>query len=95
MGGFKRRQIGVYYFNENTTYTNYADDIYGFYSNSDFGSEVTNVYDVIVDRNNEVWIATNNGILLSIIFGAAIQNPGQKPPAQKLGIISGNLKVPF
>ena len=86
---------GVYYFNENTTYTNYADDIYGFYSNSDFGSEVTNVYDVIVDRNNEVWIATNNGIFIINNPFAAIQNPGQKPPAQKLGIISGNLKVPF
>lgn len=86
---------GVYYFNENTTITNPNDDIYGFYSNSDFGSEVTNIYDVIVDKNNEVWIATNNGIFIINNPYAAIVNPNQKPPALKLGIISGNLKVPF
>ncbi|MBL8006404.1 MAG: hypothetical protein JNJ56_02650 [Ignavibacteria bacterium] len=86
---------GVYFFNENSTYTNLNDDIYGFYSNSDFGAEVTNVYDVIVDKNNEVWIATNNGIFIINNPFAAIQNPNQKPPAVKLGIISGNLKVPF
>jgi hypothetical protein len=86
---------GIYYFNENGTINEPADDIFGFYDNSDFGSEVTNVNDVIIDRNNEVWIATNNGIFIINNPFAAIQNPSQKPPAQKLGIISGNLKVPF
>lgn len=86
---------GVYFFNENGTLTNTNDDVFGFYDNSEFGSEVTNIYDVIVDKNNEVWIATNNGVfIINNPFGA-IQNPAQKPPAQKLGIISGNLKVPF
>ncbi|MBK7158019.1 MAG: hypothetical protein IPH77_05535 [Ignavibacteria bacterium] len=86
---------GVYYFNENTTLNNSSDDISGFYSNSDFGSEITNIYDVIVDKNNEVWIATNNGIFIINNPYGAIQNPSQKPPAIKLGIISGNLRVPF
>ncbi|HMS65524.1 MAG TPA: two-component regulator propeller domain-containing protein [Ignavibacteria bacterium] len=86
---------GLYFFNENTTYSNTNDDIYGFYNNSDFGAEVTNVYDVIIDKNNEVWIATNNGVFIINNPFAAIQNPNLKPPPVKLGIISGNLRVPF
>jgi len=86
---------GVYFFNENGTINNPSDDVYGFYDNANFGSEVTNVNDIIVDKNNEIWIATNNGIfIISNPFGA-IQNPNNKPAPQKLGIISGNLKVPF
>ncbi len=86
---------GIYFFNENGSLQNPDDDIYGFYDNSDFGSEVTNINDVIVERNNEVWVATNNGVFIISNPYGAIQNPNQKPPAQKLGIISGNLKVPF
>lgn len=86
---------GIYFFNENGSLDNPADDIYGFYDNSDFGSEVTNVTDVIVDKNNEVWITTNNGVFIINNPFAAIQNPNLKPRPQKLGIISGNLKVPF
>jgi len=86
---------GVYFFNENSTYTNTSDDVYGFYNNSDFGSEVTNVYDIIVDKNNEVWIATNNGIFIIANPDAAVRNPNLLPAPVKLGIISGNLRVPF
>ncbi|MBK8553353.1 MAG: hypothetical protein IPL53_20735 [Ignavibacteria bacterium] len=86
---------GVYFFNENGSLTNPSDDIYGFYNNADFGPEITNITDVIVDKNNEVWITTNNGIFIINNPYAAIQNPLQKPRPQKLGIISGNLKVPF
>lgn len=86
---------GLYFFNENTTYTNTSDDIFGFYSNSDFGAEVTNVYDVIVEKNDEVWVATNNGIFIINNPYGAIQNPNSKPPPVKLGIIDGNLRVPF
>ncbi|HMS32853.1 MAG TPA: hypothetical protein PKC91_02095 [Ignavibacteria bacterium] len=86
---------GIYYFNENGSLSNPADDIYGFYDNSDFGSEVTNITDIIVDKNNEVWITTNNGVFIINNPYAAIQNPNLKPRPQKLGIISGNLKVPF
>lgn len=88
-------RTGVYFFNENGSLTNIADDIFGLYDLSDFGSEITNITDVIVDKNNEVWITTNNGIFIINNPAAAIQNPNQKPRPQKLGIISGNLKVPF
>lgn len=86
---------GVYFFNENNTLTNINDDVFGFYDNSELGADITNVYDVIVDKNNEVWIATNNGVFIINNPLGAVQNPAQKPPAYKLGIISGNLRVPF
>ncbi len=84
---------GLYFFNDNGTDTLYYDDVYGVYYANDFeGNTVTGV---IVDKNNEVWVSTNNGVFIIRNPLAAIQNPNQKPPAEKLGIISGNLKVPF
>lgn len=79
---------GLYYFNENN-----GAYIYGFYNLNDFS--VDDVTDVIVDRNNEIWISTNNGVFIISNPLGAIQNPNSKPIPQKLGIISGNLKVPF
>ncbi|MDZ4713735.1 MAG: hypothetical protein SGI89_15620 [bacterium] len=86
---------GVYFFNENGTLTNPADDVSGFYDNASLGGDVTNVNSVIIEKNNEVWIATNNGVFIINNPLAAVQNPNQPPAPQKLGIISGNLKVPF
>lgn len=86
---------GVYFFNENGTLENPADDIFGFYDIADFGSEVTNISYLIVEKNNEVWITTNNGVFIIANPLGAIQNPSAPPRPQKLGIISGNLRVPF
>jgi TSS9, PorZ, N-terminal beta-propeller domain len=88
-------QKGLYFFNENGSLTNTSGYIYGIYGLSDFGSEVAAITDVIVDKNNEVWASSNNGIFIINNPLGAIQNPNQKPRPQKLGIISGNLKVPF
>lgn len=84
---------GLYFFNENGTDTTYNDDLYGVYLTGDF--EGNNVTGVVVEKNNEVWISTVNGIFIIRNPLAAIQNPNQKPAPEKLGIISGNLKVPF
>jgi len=87
---------GLYFFNENGTLSNPDDDVSGFYSLSEFpGGSITNVNDVIVEKNGEVWVATNYGIFILANPAAAIQNPNNKPALVKLGIISGNLKVPF
>ena len=84
---------GLYFFNENGTETIYTDDVYGIYYTNDFaGNTVTGV---VVDKNNEVWVSTNNGVFIIRNPLAAVQNPNQKPAPEKLGIISGNLKVPF
>jgi ligand-binding sensor domain-containing protein len=85
---------GVYFFNENTTINDPNDDIFGKYDvTSDF--QVQSVNQVILDKNNVVWIATNNGVFTIDNPLGAIQNPFHPPAPQKVGIISGNLKVPF
>lgn len=86
---------GVYFFNENGTLDNPGDDVFGIYDLSDFGSEVTNISYLIIDKNNELWVTTNNGVFIVANPLGAIQNPGQPPKPVKLGIISGNLRVPF
>jgi hypothetical protein len=88
-----KNQQGLYFFNENGTLTNTTDDIYGFYGVGAFS--VNDVLDVTVDKNNTIWIATNNGVFIIDNPLGAIQNPSNPPAPQKLGIISGNLKVPF
>lgn len=88
-------QKGLYFFNENGSINNTSNYIMGIYTLSEFGSEVAAVSDVIVDQNNEVWVTTNNGVFIINNPLGAIQNPNNKPRPQKLGIISGNLKVPF
>jgi sugar lactone lactonase YvrE len=84
---------GLYFFNENNTINEPGDDVYGIYYTSEMG--INDVTDVIIDKNNEVWFTTNNGVFIINNPLAAIQNPQQKPAPIKLGIISGGLKVPF
>lgn len=85
---------GVYFFNDNNTPFDPNDDVSGRYDViGDF--QVQSIYYTIVDKNNVVWIATNNGVFTIDNPLAAIQNPSHPPAPQKVGIISGNLKVPF
>jgi len=84
---------GVYFFNDNNTPFDSTDDVSGRYDVGAF--QVQNIYYTIVDKNNVVWIATNNGVFTIDNPLAAIQNPANPPAPQKVGIISGNLKVPF
>ena len=83
----------LYYYNDRGTLGTTSDDISGFYSANEFGSDINNLNDVIIDENDEVWVATNNGVFI-ISSPQSVLN-GQKPTPRKLGIISGNLIVPF
>jgi len=84
---------GLYFFNDNNTIGNTNDDVYGFYYLSDFS--VDDITDVIVDKKNEVWIASNNGVFIISNPLAAIKDPSKKPAPVKVSLISGGLKVPF
>jgi len=85
---------GIYFFNENGTMQDPSDDIYGRYDVvSDFQVQAINY--VTIDRNNVIWIATNNGVFTIDNPYGALLNPTHPPAPQKVGIISGNLKVPF
>lgn len=83
----------LYFYNENGTLNNPGDDIYGFYSSNEFSSDITTLSDMEIDKNGEVWVTTNNGVFIISNPVAVLQ--GQKPQPRKMGIISGNLIVPF
>jgi ligand-binding sensor domain-containing protein len=85
---------GLYFFNENGPIKDSSINIYGIYYTSDF-TEVSSITHVIVDKNNSVWITTDNGAYILDNPYGAIQNPNSKPSFTKMSIISGNLKVPF
>ncbi|MBI5402948.1 MAG: hypothetical protein HY959_06080 [Ignavibacteriae bacterium] len=85
---------GLYFYNENGTILDPTDDIYGKYDVvSDFQVQAINY--VTIDRKNVIWIATNNGVFTIDDPLRAVQDPTHPPAPQKVGIISGNLRVPF
>ncbi len=86
---------GLYYYNNKYIDTSTSEDIRGQYTTSDFTGGVTSINDVVVDKNNQVWICTNNGIYIINNPYAIIQNPNVKPALEWMGVITGNLKIPF
>ena len=52
---------GVYYFNENKTYDNLADDKYGYLSTSD-GLNSNTINCIVVDQRGDVWVGTSLGV---------------------------------
>lgn len=83
----------LYFYNENGTLQNFSDDTYGFYSTNEFSSEVSVLTDMVIDKNGEIWVSTNNGVFIISSPVSVLQ--GQKSQPRKMGIISGNLIVPF
>ena len=79
---------GVLYFNENI---NSARLI----SLSELGQDIIAVYDVIVEKNGEVWIATNNGIVIVSDPSQVVSNPGSLPNMFKMRIIENGLSTPL
>ena len=54
-------RFGVFYFNENKTYDNPADDISDFLTTAD-GINTNDIRDVEVDKRGDVWVATSLGV---------------------------------
>jgi len=80
---------GVMYFNENTSPTG------GLIPFSLLGTDVTQVNGVIVDKNGEVWIATNNGVIIIANPEQVINNPGSMPTTYKMRIIENGISTPL
>ncbi len=59
---------GLYYFNENHTLNNPADDTYEFISSSEFTSDMITA--LALDLRGAIWVGTNKGVNI-------IQNPAQ------------------
>lgn len=68
---------GLFYFNENGTYTNSNDDVSGFL-NQNNGLNGNSINAVAVDNRGDVWVGTNLGINIisnvGTIFNTGIQN---------------------
>lgn len=54
-------RFGVFYFNENKTYEDPADDRSDFLTTSD-GLNQNDIRDVVVDRRGDVWVGTSLGV---------------------------------
>ncbi|MFC2134771.1 two-component regulator propeller domain-containing protein, partial [Bacteroidota bacterium] len=59
---------GLYYFNENSTFSNLTDDIMGYVSSAYFESDLITA--LAVDKRGELWVGTNSGLNI-------IRNPNQ------------------
>ena len=79
---------GVLYFNESA-------NTCGLIGYSQLGSNVTGVNNVIVEKNGEVWIATNNGIVIVQDPYQVIANPNSIPNMFKMSIIADGLSTPL
>lgn len=80
---------GVVYFNENTSPRG------GLITYSQLGTDVSQVNGLIVDNNGEVWIATNNGVIIIPNPEQVINNPGTVPNLFKMRIIENGISTPL
>lgn len=80
---------GVMYFNENT---NPRGALIPFQF---LGSDISQVNEVVTDNNGEVWIATNNGVVVIPNPEQVINSPGTIPTLFKMRIIENGISTPL
>jgi ligand-binding sensor domain-containing protein len=80
---------GVMYFNEGSSPTG---ALIGY---STLGTDIGQVNQVITDKNGEVWIATNNGVIVIPNPEQVINNPGSIPTLFKMRIIENGISTPL
>jgi ligand-binding sensor domain-containing protein len=80
---------GVMYFNENV---NPRGNLLTY---SLLGANISQVNDIVVDNNGEVWIATNNGVVVIPNPSQVLTNPGSIPNLFKMRIIEGGISTPL
>lgn len=65
--------LGLYYYNENSTFETVSDDAYG-YLNEGSGLNSSDIRSIVVDKRGEVWVGTSIGI--NIIPNPSAPNSG-------------------
>jgi len=68
---------GLFYFNENKTFTNSNDDAYGYLTTNN-GLNSSTINSIVVDQNGDVWVGTSLGVNIisntqSIVAGSVPQ----------------------
>jgi ligand-binding sensor domain-containing protein len=81
-------QRGVMYFNEEVHSGNLL-------TYDELGADVSAVNGIIVDKNNEVWVATNNGVIIIQDPYQVIQNLNSIPTTYKMRIIENGISTPL
>lgn len=80
---------GVMFFNENTNPTG------NLISYQLLGSDVSQVNDIVTDNNGEVWVATNNGVIVIPNPEQVINQPGLIPTLFKMRLIENGISTPL
>ncbi|HWA05978.1 MAG TPA: hypothetical protein VG961_05480 [Ignavibacteria bacterium] len=80
---------GLMYFNEGTSPTG------ALINYSQLGTDVGQVNQVVTDKNGEVWVATNNGVIVIPNPEQVINNPGSVPTLFKMRIIENGISTPL
>ena len=80
---------GLLYFNEGTSPTG------SLINYTQLGSDIGQVNQVITDKNGEVWVATNNGVIVIPNPEQVINNPGTIPNLFKMRIIENGISTPL
>jgi ligand-binding sensor domain-containing protein len=79
---------GLFYYNESINSARLIDP-------ASLGSNVTGVNGIILEKNGEVWIATNNGVVIIQDPYQVVANPGSMPNMAKMRIIENGLSTPL
>jgi ligand-binding sensor domain-containing protein len=69
-------RMGLFYFNENGTYTNLNDDIYGYLTTSD-GLTSNSINSIVMDTRGDIWVGTALGV--NIISNTESITSGSSP----------------
>ncbi len=77
--GITTGRTGLYYFNENKTYDNTADDKYGFINEGN-GLLSNSISSVVIDKRGDVWVGSNSGVNIITNTGTILSSSTQNPP---------------
>ena len=80
---------GLMYFNEGTSPTG------ALINYTQLGSDIGQVNQVVTDKNGEVWVATNNGVIVIPNPEQVINSPGSVPTLFKMRIIENGISTPL
>ncbi len=62
---------------------------------ADLGQDVTGCTGIILEKNGEIWVATNNGIVIIADPSQVVNNPNSVPTTTKMRLIENGLSTPL
>jgi ligand-binding sensor domain-containing protein len=79
---------GIYYLNESTGSNRIIRA-------PNLGADMNSVFNIAIDKNGEIWVATDNGIAIIRDPYQVIANPNSIPSIEKMRIIENGLSTPL